>query len=63
VKSSLVLEPGRVTAAVDNAQDRQQPLKLQVSFLTSGSVRVKLSEHTPRWQVSDSLCPLLLTSR
>jgi hypothetical protein len=31
------------------------PLNLAVSFYASGSVRVKVSEHAPRWQPSDIL--------
>jgi hypothetical protein len=49
-KSSYSTADGRFTAKVLSPSG-SQPLNLGVSFYGSGSVRVKLSENEPRWQV------------
>ena len=51
--SSIQLEGGRFTATVATPQGRKENnvLRLAVSHYESGSIRVKLSEDTPRWQV------------
>jgi len=49
-KSSHSFSPGRFSAKVQSPSG-SSPLNLAVSFYGSGSVRVKLSEDVPRWQV------------
>jgi hypothetical protein len=56
-KSTYVHSAGRFSAKVKSPSGTG-PLNLGVSFYASGSVRVKLSEGVPRWQVGLCRPPL-----
>ena len=52
-RASLTIGGEQVTARLASTLPQKQPLKLEVNFLKSGSVRVRITqEDVKRWQVS-----------